>query len=267
METRIKTSHFPDSDQLSILMPVYNEEDVIEATIRALYEELSKEKIVHEILVINDRSSDKTENLLQKLLPVIPTLRYVNNILPQGFGYSVRYGLSIFNGDAVCLFMADQAESPKDVVNLYRKLQEGYDCVFGSRFIKGGSTTNYPRFKFFVNRLANLFISSLFLCKYNDTTNAFKIYRRSTILGLQPLQATHFNITVELPLKALIRGYKYAVLPHAWQNKKDRISKLKLRKMGARYLFVVLCCFLEKFLTGDEYKKRERAVSYENKDK
>ena len=241
---------------LSILIPVYNEEEVIESTVRSLYELLSSEKILHEILVINDRSTDETENVLKSLQTEIPPLRYVNNALPRGFGYSLRYGLSIFKGDSVCIFMADCSEPPQDVVRFYRKMEEGYDCIFGSRFIKGGSLYNYPTLKLIINRMANFFIRSLFWMKYNDTTNAFKLYRRSVIDGIQPLLSSHFNLTVELPLKAIIRGYKYAILPNTWNSKKNRISKLNIKDMGSRYLYIVLTCFIEKLLTGDDYKKR-----------
>ena len=236
----------------SILIPAHNEEGVIEPTVRSLYIALIEAKIPHEILVVNDGSKDQTATILKQLEKEIPTLRFVNNKPPHGFGYALRYGLSIFRGEAVCIFMADSSDSPEDVIRFYKKLQEGYDCVFGSRFIKGGATYGYPVLKRIVNRMGNLFISLLFFMRYNDTTNAFKMYRRHVISGIQPFLASHFNLTVELPLKAIIRGYKYAVLPNSWTNRKKGVSKFKIKEIGSRYLFIIFYCFIEKtFSRGD----------------
>ncbi|MEI6242179.1 MAG: glycosyltransferase family 2 protein [Chlamydiota bacterium] len=239
---------------LSVLIPAHNEEGHIASTVKSLYQELSQEGISHEILVVNDCSMDNTEKILIKLQSEVKTLTYVNNTPPNGFGFALRYGLSIFKGDCVCIFMADSSDSPKDVVRFYRKMEEGYDCIFGSRFIKGGKVFHYPLFKRLLNRLGNTMIQLLFWMKYNDTTNAFKLYKRHVIGGLQPLLSCHFNLTVELPLKAIVRGYSYSVLPNSWTNRKNGISKFKIREMGSRYLFIIFYCFIEKIFSRGDYK-------------
>lgn len=236
-------------------MPAHNEEGSIVETVEPLIQTLSVEEIDHEILVVNDASTDATEAILQGLQARLPTLRYVNNVAPNGFGLAVRAGLEHFTGDAVAIVMADGSDSPQDVVRCFRKLQEGYECVFGSRFAKGGRIIDYPPHKLLINRLANLFVKSLFTFNYNDTTNAFKCYRREVIEGSQPLISKHFNLTVELPLKAVIRGYSFAVVPISWTNRKTGISKLKIREMGSRYLFIVLYLFLEKYLSRGDYRR------------
>lgn len=250
---------------LSVLIPAYNEAEVIELTVRSLYEELVSAKILHEILVIYDVSTDETESVLRKLQSEIPTLRCEKNRPPKGFGFAIRYGLTIFRGDAVCLFMADCSDSPKDLVSFYQKMQEGYDCIFGSRFIKKGYTYDYPFLKLLLNRAGNLFIRILFWNKYNDTTSSFKLYRRYVISRLQPFLSSHFNLTVELPLKAIVRGYKYAVLPNSWHNRKKGTSKFIIREIASRYLFTILSCFIEKiFSCGDckniDSQKHEKVV-------
>ncbi len=241
---------------LSVIIPAHNEEGRIAATVREIHEALSNAGISHEILVINDNSRDRTEAVLQELHREIPALRYVNNHPPNGFGYAVRAGLEAFHGDAVAIVMADSSDSPDDLVAFYRKLQEGYECVFGSRFMRGARVVDYPWPKLVMNRMANLFIRVLFWSGYNDTTNAFKLYRRSVIAGLQPLLACHFNLTVELPLKAIVRGYSYAVVPTSWFNRTEGVSKFKIKEMGSRYLFIVLYCYLEKYLSREDYRKR-----------
>jgi dolichol-phosphate mannosyltransferase len=225
--------------KLSLVIPAYNEEGSIEETVLAFHEKLKEEKIDHEILVSNDSSKDKTEDILKKLERQIKEVRYVNNKPPHGFGFNVRNGLEHYSGDCVAIVMAEGS----------------YDCVFGSRFIKGGKTIDYPRTKLILNRLTNFIIRVLFGIKYNDVTNAFKLYKRETIDGLKPFLSPHFNLTVEMPLKSIVRGYSYAVVPNYWTNRKTGESKLKIKEMGSRYFFIILYCLLEKWLSRGDYKK------------
>ncbi|NCS53793.1 MAG: glycosyltransferase [Microcystis aeruginosa G13-05] len=241
---------------LSIVIPAYNEEDCIESTTNLISERLKEDRIDYEILVVNDNSKDNTEAVLQKINQENSRIRYVNNYYPNGFGFAVRCGLENFSGDAVAVVMADNSDSPDNMVDYYYKLQEGYDCVFGSRFIKGGKVIDYPIHKLFINRLANLFIQVLFGLKFNDTTNAFKIYRKEVIEGISPLLSHHFNLTVEMPLKAIVRGYSYTTIPITWRNRTTGISKLKIKEMGSRYLFIVLSIWLEKHLSRGDYKRK-----------
>ncbi len=241
--------------RLSVVIPAHNEEGSIAGTVEPLIRRLSSEDIEHEILVVNDGSTDRTGAVLERLKSLYPTFRCVDNPAPNGFGLAIRRGLDVFTGDAVAIVMGDGSDSPEDVVRCFQKLEEGYECVFGSRFIRGGRIIDYPKHKLLINRLANYFVRSLFAFGYNDTTNAFKCYRREVIEGARPLISSHFNLTVELPLKAIIRGYNYAVVPISWTNRKTGISKLKIREMGSRYLFIVLYLFLEKYLSRGDYRR------------
>lgn len=242
---------------LSVVIPAYNEEGSIEATIRAIHQELVQNGIQHQILVVNDHSKDRTEEILRALRAELPGVDYINNPGRNGFGNAVVLGLENFSGDCVAVMMGDLSDSPKDLVRFYNKLQEGYDCVFGSRFMKGGKIYDYPKLKLVINRMANAIVQISLGLRYNDTTNAFKLYRRETIQGLKPFLAHHFNLTVELPLKAIVRGYSYAVVPNSWTNRKTGISKLKIREMGSRYFFILLYCLIEKFFSRGDYIKKQ----------
>ncbi len=243
--------------KLSIVIPAYNEEESITQTVTTLYEELLSENIEHEIFVVNDNSKDQTLNVLENLKVKIPTLAFITNEGPNGFGYAIRKGLANFSGDCVAIMMADLSDSPKDLVRFYRTMVEGnYDCVFGSRFIKGGKTIDYPTIKKIINRIANLIIRIVIGIRYNDTTNAFKLYKRKTIEGVQPLLSPHFNLTIEIPLKSIIRGYSYSVVPNSWTNRQYGVSKLKIREMGSRYFFILMYCFIEKFFSMGDFKKK-----------
>lgn len=244
--------------KLSVLIPAHNEEQSIDITVRALCRELNDAGIPHEILVVNDHSDDRTEDVLRGLCSEIPSLRCVsNNGQLRGYGYAVRFGLDHYQGDAVCIVMADASDDPVDVVTYYRKLEEGYECVFGSRFTPQSTVRGYPIHKLILNRMANGFIRMLFGLKLNDVTNAFKCYRREVIEGIQPILACHFNLTVEMPLKAIVRGYSYAVVPINWYGRVRGVSKLRIHEMGSRYLFIVLYVLLEKLLSRGDYRRRD----------
>lgn len=243
--------------KLSVVIPAYNEQESIPETLRTLYATLKKYDIPHEIWVTNDNSKDQTLNVLYELSREIPTLVFETNKGPNGFGYAVRYGLERFSGDCVAVFMADMSDDPEDLVKYYQTmLSQNVDAVYGSRWVKGGKVIDYPPLKKFINRIANFIIKSMMGIKYNDTTNAFKLYKRETIEGVKPFLSPHFNLTVEIPLKAIVRGYTYAVVPNSWTNRKYGESKLKIKEMGSRYFFILMYCWIEKHFSRGDYKKK-----------
>lgn len=245
--------------KLSVVIPAYNEEESIGETLQSLYSTLSKHQIDHEIWVTNDNSKDNTAERLKELQKEIPTLVFETNKGPNGFGYAVRYGLERFSGDCVAVFMADMSDDPEDLVKYYRTMQEqNVDAVFGNRWGKGGKVIDYPRHKKLINRVANLIVRMIMRINYSDTTNAFKLYKRETIEGIQPFLSPHFNLTIELPLKSMVRGYTYAVVPNSWTNRKYGESKLKIKEMGSRYFFILMYCFIEKYFSRGDYMKKPR---------
>ena len=185
----------------------------------------------------------------------MPVLRPVQNTGEHGFGRAITFGMSQAKGDAVIIMMADESDDARDAVKYWQTLNEGWDCVFGSRFMKGGGVIDYPRVKLLMNRMANFFIRTLFRLPLNDVTNAFKAYRMTVIRGCEPLIAPHFNLTVELPLKAIVRGYSWTVVPITWRNRRFGTAKLKLAEMGSRYFFIVAYVWLEKYFSRGDYRK------------
>jgi dolichol-phosphate mannosyltransferase len=240
---------------LTIVIPARDELESIGPTIEHLHRELSQHRIPHEILVVDDGSRDGTWDELQRLKEQIPSLHPVRNDGANGFGRAVVRGIDAASGDAVVIMMADESDDCGDVVRYWQKLHEGYDAVFGSRFIAGGRVIDYPQPKYAINRMFNQFLRLLFGFNYNDTTNAFKAYRRTTLDGLRPFLSPHFNLTVELPLKTIIRGYSWTVIPVTWRNRRVGVAKLKIREMGARYMFIVMYVWLEKYFSHGDYRK------------
>lgn len=248
----------PQSDLklLSIVIPARDEEGCIESTVEHLHVELRLHRVPHEIIVVDDGSSDRTPALVTALGERIAEARLVRNAPPHGFGRAISCGLRNMGGDAVVIMMADESDDCRDVVRYWNTLNEGWDAVFGSRFMKGGGVIDYPWLKLRINRMANLFIRVLFGTSLNDTTNAFKAYRRKVIEGCEPLLSAHFNLTVEIPLKTIIRGYSWTAIPITWRNRRTGVAKLKIQEMGSRYLFICLYLWLEKYLSRGDYKQR-----------
>ena len=248
--------------KLSVIVPAHNEEGSVAATVHGIVAALEDARIEHEVIVIDDGSSDGTAAAVRAIEVLNPNVHCLPSHYPRGFGFAVRSGLDLFTGDAVAIMMADGADDPADLVRYYNLLDEGYDCAFGSRFVRGSHVEGYPKFKLVINRVVNWGIRALFRTGYNDTTNAFKAYRREVIETVAPLLSNHFNLTVEIPLKASVRGHSFGVIPISWRDRSTGRSKLSLKEMGSRYLFIVLYVFLEAHLSCGDYRRPEASTAW-----
>jgi dolichol-phosphate mannosyltransferase len=247
--------------KLSVVIPAYNEEKNIQKCLEELRRVVRDTyHLPYEIIVVNDNSDDATEAVVRAEMERDPAIRVVRRTRPGGFGRAVRSGLEAVRGDIVVIYMADLSDDPEDVIAYYRKIEEGYDCVYGSRFIKGSEVVNYPRVKLAVNRVVNWCVQWLFWTRFNDLTNAFKAFRTSVIRDCGPYRASHFNITIEMSLGALIRRYNIAQIPIRWYGRTWGVSNLKLREMGRRYLSTLLMLFFQRMLVSDDLLA-ERLVS------
>lgn len=243
-------------NKLSIIIPARNEADNLTNCIKDIIDALEDRSIQNEIIIVDDGSTDSTHEVVNSLIKKKPSVHYIKNNGQNGFGRAVRLGLEKFSGDAVAIMMADRSDSPEDLIKYWNELNTGKECVFGSRFIRESKVTDYPLVKLIVNRIVNTLIRFAFNIKCNDITNAFKMYRREVIDGCKPFISPHFNLTVEIPLKAVVRGYSWKVVPISWKNRTEGVAKLKLREMGSRYFFIIAYLWLEKYFSRGDYLKK-----------
>lgn len=242
------------SPDLTILIPVRNEEENVKIISKEIINKIACKE--YEILFINDYSQDKTEETLLEITKKENTVRYVNNNKKKGLGDTIKIGIEESRGAYVCIMMSDSSDTVEDLNTYYETIKSNnYDAVFGSRFIKGGRTVNYPIIKYILNRAGNLLAQFLMWSDLNDFTNGFKIYKNKTLKELYPLVSESFNIFFELPLKVISRNYKYKIIPIAYINRTVGEAKFKIDELGAKYMFTLLYCFLEKILLRTKKNK------------
>lgn len=234
--------------KLSVIIPAYNEEDIIGKTIVSLTNALQLGGIDYEVVVVNDYSTDKTYNVVEQYSLIESRILIVDNMYEKGYGSACITGAEVSHGECIVFFMADLSDSPDDLVKFYNKLNSSAcDMVFGDRWSGSRRVSGYPTFKHIINRVANYLVSFIFGLRYHDITNGFKLYKKQVIDSLQPFKATQFNFALELPLRAVNAGYTYSVVENSWNNNKPGKSNLKLSDMSGKYFWTLVSCFKQKY--------------------
>ncbi|MGV6847593.1 MAG: glycosyltransferase family 2 protein [Marinibacterium sp.] len=239
-----------DQPLYSIIMPAYNEEDVIADTVDDLCSHLNEQGFHYELIIVDDASADGTAGEIARLKARHPEIIALRNDGPNGYGFAIRRGLGIYRGEAAVVVTSDGSDAPKDVATYFNKIAEGFDCVLGSRFAKGAVVTGYPRFKLLVNRLANVILSWIVGQPYRDYTNGFKCYRREVIDDMAPLITGQFNITIEMSLKAILAGHSYTVVPTDWRQRDAGQSSFNIFRMMRPYYSTMVYCLARQYLLG-----------------
>ncbi len=233
---------------LSIIIPIYNEVKQLNYTIKKL-QTLKKKIHNYELIFIDDLSNDGSYKKLTTFKKKYSQIKIYKNI-KKGLGGAIKLGIEKSKKKYVCIFMCDLSDDVNDIQKYYKimKSNQNLDAVFGSRFVKNSKVKNYPYFKLIINRVANNIIRLLFFSKYNDFTNAFKIYKKTVLLKLFPIVSENFNVFLELPLKIITRKLNYKIVSINWNGRKIGVSKFKIKEVGSKYIFTLLYCFLEKIL-------------------
>jgi len=231
---------------LSILIPLRDEFDNLDNIVGKFDQNL--QSINYEVIFVNDFSSDNTLQKAKTISSKKKNYKVYDN-QKKGLGGALNLGIEKTQGEYTCIMMADLSDDIDDLKVYYKKIsQNEHDAIFGSRFMRSSKVKDYPLNKLILNRIFNFFVKVLFLNKYNDFTNAFKIYRSDILKSFIPLISESFNIFLEIPLKIISRGYKYEIIPISWYNRKKGKAKFNMKELRSKYLLTLIYCFIEKTL-------------------
>ena len=231
---------------LSIIIPARNEADNLGDILDYFNTNLSN--VEFELILVNDFSDDETLTKAKKIFEGKSNFRVIDND-KKGLGGAINLGIKNVRGERIAITMADLSDSADDLIK-YNNLmiEKNLDAVLGSRFLKDSLVKDYPFQKLVLNRIFNFVVSLLFWNKFNDYTNAFKIYKKSVLIELLPLVSESFNIFLEIPLKIISRNYKYEIIPISWFGRKKGKAKFQIKELRSKYLFTLIYCFIEKNL-------------------
>jgi len=231
---------------LSIIIPARNEAENIQDILD--YFDSKLKNIDFEVVLINDFSEDDTLIKAKNIFKEKKEFKVFNNE-KKGLGGAINLGIEKSNGKIISIMMADLSDDLEDLIK-YKDIieKENVDAVFGSRFMSDSNVKNYPIQKLILNRLFNKFVSFIFWNKYNDYTNAFKIYKKKALIDIMPLVSESFNIFLEMPLKIISRNYTYKIIPISWVGRRKGKAKFKIKELSSKYFFTLLYCFIEKNL-------------------
>jgi uncharacterized protein (TIRG00374 family) len=224
---------------ISCVVPARNEEGNIKTVIDALSPVLNDSTLIddYEIIVVDDNSTDSTGRLIEDLAQKDSHIRPFHRTTTPGFGNAIKTGMKEAKGDIVIPFMGDLSDNPHDIPRLVERIDEGYDVAYGSRFVEGGALNGYSRAKLIANRAFNNLVRLSFGIPYRDITNAFKAYRREVLdeIDIDSLESCGFDLTVEIPIKAHIHGFRSSEVPVQWYDRTSGEAKLKLSRNGSVY--------------------------------
>jgi dolichol-phosphate mannosyltransferase len=218
--------------KISIIVPAHNEEDNITDIISNIEQAVS---IEHELVIVNDHSTDRTKELVQGFMSKYSNLRLVENKSEKGFANALRTGFSNAGNELVVPVMADLCDELSTINQMYDKIGQGYDVVCGSRYMKGGGHIAGPKVKGFFSSLVGCSLHFLLKLPTHDISNAFKMYRKSVLDSLT-LESQAYEISMEIPLKAYYAGFKVTQVPTVWRGRARGKSSFKIFKLLPNYL-------------------------------
>ena len=238
---------------LSIIVPAHNEEGNIAQVIQKIEETVI---VSHELIIINDHSTDKTGTIVSGLMQDYPNLRLIDNPLEGSFANAIKTGLANIKTGVVVQVMADLCDDLNTINKMYEKIGQGYDVVCGSRYIKGGARLGGSRLKGFLSTFAGWSLHYLLGIPTHDIANAFKMYSKK-VLDTVNIEAEGFEISMELPLKAYYAGFKITEVPTVWREREKGKSNFKMFKLAPSYLKFYLWGIVKRFsFRGHKNRKK-----------
>ncbi len=218
----------------SIVIPAFNEESNLEPLVKDIQAMTKKHKLAHEIILVNDNSTDSTPKLINKLAKS-KNIHAVHRKGNNGMGNTLIEGTQKAKGDIIVWVMADRSDNLETIPKMVKKIGQGYDIVFGSRYIPGGSSGDLDKFKALSSSGYTRLARIVFGLKVNDITNAFRAFRKEVFNKIK-LESGDFAISPEFAIKAHLKKYKLGEVPTTYANRVAGKTKFKMFKMGLKYL-------------------------------
>jgi len=228
---------------INIIIPVHNEEKLIEKTLTILENKLFRE---YRIIVVDDFSTDRTRDIVGKIAVYNKNIELISNAFKTGIAGALKTGFERADRDSVVVpVMGDLCDQPETIEQMYNKIQEGYDIVCASRYTKGGRRIGGPILKGLASRYLSRFIYLLYKFHCSDPTNSFKMYRKNVLDNID-IESRGFEVSLELILKAKLLGYKITEVSTTWKDRETGESKFRNFRDGWRYfkwlIFIVKGC-------------------------
>jgi len=231
---------------LDIVVPVYNEGEGI----LRLFEEIEREiKITKKVLVVYDFDGDTTVPVVKNNKEKYPfEIDLVLNTLGRGALNAIRMGMNQAQDEMVLVMMADSSDKLDVVDTMCQKMEEGYDLVCGSRYMRGGKQNGGPFLKGLFSRTAGVSLHLLTRIPTHDCTNSFKLYRKSMLENIEIESTGGFEIGLEITVKAYTRGYKIAEIPSEWFDREEGESNFRMWSWLPKYLHWYFYCIRKTWL-------------------
>jgi dolichol-phosphate mannosyltransferase len=242
---------------VSVIVPCHNEEMNVGPLVRRLVE--LYDPYIHEIILLNDNSNDKTGDVIDELARQDPRIKSVNRAPPNGVGRTITDGLRVATGKYVLSLDCDFQHLLPEIRDLFDGVAEGYDVAVGSRFSRHSVLLNYPLVKIIANRAFHMIARIVLIAGFRDLTNNLKLMRREVAQSLL-LREPGFAINAETGLQPLLMGYRVKEVPISWIGRSVDmgVSSFRVLKVGGGYWRVLYRLWLWRFLKTGPYAALHR---------
>lgn len=235
--------------KVSFIIPFHNEEKNCRRMVERVIENSQKTKLNFEIIPVDDRSSDKTGEILRELSrkhkSVSPIFRkYDKEEKGNTMGKALVEGTKKANGNIIIWTMGDLADDCETYGKIIKEIENGYDIVFGSRYMPGGSRGNLDKLKAFLSSWGTKLAVILFGVPVHDVTNAFRGFKKNVFERMK-LNSSGFSISPEFAIKAHLAGYKLGEVPTVYTNRVEGVSNFKLYQMTRSYITLYFKLFYD----------------------
>jgi hypothetical protein len=245
---------------VSVIVPCHNEEMNVGPLVCRIISMF--DPYIHEIILLNDNSNDKTGDVIDELSRQDPRIKSVHRALPNGVGLTITDGLRIATGKYLLSLDCDFQHLLPETRDLFDGIAEGYDVAVGSRFSRHSVLLKYPFVKIVANRAFHLIARTVLIAGFRDLTNNLKLMRREVAQNLL-LREPGFAINAETGLQPLLMGYRVKEVPISWIGRSVDmgVSSFRVLKVGGGYWRVLYRLWLWRFLKTGPYATLRRRSS------